>query len=65
MERGGLVISSSRIGMNISKLTSSSYPLNVDENVSINVFNETLFGVCFLKSLRILEIFNSRSLSKT
>ena len=64
MERGGSGISSSRIGMNISKLTTSSSSLNVDEKVSMNVFNETLlFEVCLEKCLRILEIFDRRSLS--
>ena len=58
MEKGCSVISSPRIGMKISKLKFPSSSLNVDEKVSMNVFNDTLlFEVCFEQILRMLEIF--------
>ena len=64
IERGGSDVSSSRIGMNNSRSTLRTSSLNVEENVSINSFNEMLLVEdCFENSLRILEIFSRLSLS--
>ena len=64
IERGGSVVSSSRIGINNSRLSLRSSSVNVEENVSMNSFNEMLLVEdCFENSLRILEIFSRLSLS--
>ena len=63
IERGGSVVSSSRIGINNSRLSLRSSSVNVEENVSMNSFNEMLLVEdCFENSLRILEIFSKRDM---